>query len=530
MNLSEMNAAKCIMVSGVTHTVKDDELISFLKQYGSIEKSSYVNDVSSPYFKNLIIEFSDSAALTTLEPILPYNYSLKEEPDITFRIQTFPVECTDTVGGAATTSPDYLDELRYLARRSGQNFELVLKDVMTQISQHLDTIEMNPDMGNDEDTEEEGDDQFVDLFAPLPGQQGAAIQNATSDQQGSVPAAQQISLSSTQLNPPEVQKVVVEHIVKTGEMSAHSLPSVRLRTFSGKTPKSANESEYEAWRAQIESLMADPALSPLHVTRRILESLLSPAADVVRALGPNTLPTIYLKVLDSAYATVQDGEELFAQFLNTLQDPGEKPSAYLQRLSLTLNTVVKRGGVSAQDVDKHLLKQFCRGCWDNAMITKLQLEQRKSKPPVFSELLLMLRTEEDRQQAKETLMKKHLGSSKQQRVQLHTQGTCSCGHTDAESATIAELKQQMRKLQQQMSTLLSQQSKGSVGKKCQPQGGAKGQPLWPKPGFCFKCGEDGHIAPNCTNSANPTLVQQKKKMLQQRREAWAKNKNTGQLN
>lgn len=43
-----------------------------------------------------------------------------------------------------------------------------------------------------------------------------------------------------------------------------------------------------------------------------------------------------------------DGEELFAQFLNTLQDPGEKPSAYLHRLQVALNRVKKRGGSYSQ--------------------------------------------------------------------------------------------------------------------------------------------------------------------------------------
>ena len=30
-------------------------------------------------------------------------------------------------------------------------------------------------------------------------------------------------------------------------------------------------------------------------------------------------------MLDSAFATVEDGEELFVQFKSTLQDPGENP-------------------------------------------------------------------------------------------------------------------------------------------------------------------------------------------------------------
>jgi len=134
--------------------------------------------------------------------------------------------------------------------------------------------------------------------------------------------------------------------------------------------------------------------------------LLPPAADVVRGLRPESPPSAYLQMLDSAFGTVEDGEELFAQFLNTLQDLGEKPSTYLHRLRVALNLAVKRGGVAPEEVDKHLLKQFRRGCWDNALLSTLQLEQKKDSPPSFPELLLMLRTEEDRQQTKASRMKK----------------------------------------------------------------------------------------------------------------------------
>lgn len=92
-------------------------------------------------------------------------------------------------------------------------------------------------------------------------------------------------------------------------------------------------------------------MSPLQVSRRILESLLSPAADVVKGLSPNSLPLVYLQLLDSAFGVVEDGEERFAQFMNTLQDLGEKSSTYLQRLQLVLNQAVKRGGVRSEEVN-----------------------------------------------------------------------------------------------------------------------------------------------------------------------------------
>ena len=31
----------------------------------------------------------------------------------------------------------------------------------------------------------------------------------------------------------------------------------------------------------------------------------------------------------------------------------------------------------------------------------------------------------------------------------------------------------------------------------------------PRPGYCFKCGEDGHMAPSCIDEPNPELVEGK---------------------
>lgn len=151
-------------------------------------------------------------------------------------------------------------------------------------------------------------------------------------------------MSHAELNPPEVQRYVVEHIVKNDD-SAANMSMQRLRAFSGRSPRPQNESDYDTWRSGVELLLNDPAMSDLQRSRKIFDSLLPPAADMVKHLRPDTSPTVYLQTLDSAYGTVQDGDELFAKFMDTFQDAGEKPSNYLQRLQVLLNQAVKRGGV-----------------------------------------------------------------------------------------------------------------------------------------------------------------------------------------
>lgn len=88
----------------------------------------------------------------------------------------------------------------------------------------------------------------------------------------------------------------------------------------------------------------------------------------------------------------------------------------VKRLRLTyhqqgaLNVAVKRGGAVAGEADRQILKQFCRGCWDNTLLSYLNLEGEKSRPPAFLELLLLICTEEDMQAVEALRMKKHLRS------------------------------------------------------------------------------------------------------------------------
>ena len=548
---SGINITCSVLVSSVNNTCTDDEIVDILRAYGSLKTVLFVTDPKSSFYKNLIAEFEDANAFSDIKPLLPYKCTSQTTADRVYSVTALSSEYVATAGGSLPTpTPDYIHNFKEMAERSGVRFEDVLKTVMNQIHQHLKTSGANDETDNEnEDNEEdiEEEEEKVDILntaqpvsksetpQSVPQPSLAPPRQSVTDPRGARPKqshrthpsgigtgfTQRVSLSQQDLNPPEIQRVVVEHVVRNTDLSASASP--RLRSFSGRIPKPSNEADYESWRSQIDLLLADPSLSALHVTRRIMESLLTPAADLVKGLGPDTVPIVLLRVLDSAFGTAQDGEELNAQYLSLLQNPGERPSSYLQRLQLMLTTVVKRRGIPAAEMNKHLLRQFLRGCWDNTIITKLQLEQQKSSPPPFSELLLLLRTEEDRQQAKDSLMKKHIGSgSSKQRVNIQSQSACSCGHTSSSSDELKELKEQMRQLQRQMSAFLSSQ-KSPAESKSAPRTSSRlssSSATKPKPWYCFTCGEDGHISSACTNAANPSLVEKKKKQLRQNQQAW----------
>lgn len=82
------------------------------------------------------------------------------------------------------------------------------------------------------------------------------------------------AISLPNLNPPEVQHYMVEHIVKNED--SRMIHSIRLWAFSGRSPRSQTEADYDTWCSGVELLLKDPA-----------------------------------------YGTVQDGDELYAKFMDT---------------------------------------------------------------------------------------------------------------------------------------------------------------------------------------------------------------------
>lgn len=118
----------------------------------------------------------------------------------------------------------------------------------------------------------------------------------------------------------------------------------------------------------------------------------------------------------------------------------------------------------------HLLNQLCRGCWDNSLISELQLKQKKSNPPSFAELLLLLCTEEDHGTAKTIHMKQHLGAAKQ-KVLSHSQVAYGDEEEKGVCAALTTLTQQLTKqiaeIQRQLDALTATQPKAS--KQCERQ-------------------------------------------------------------
>lgn len=133
-------------------------------------------------------------------------------------------------------------------------------------------------------------------------------------------------------------------------------------------------------------------------------------------------------------------------------------------------------------------------------------------------------------------MKQHLGATKQKAVS-HAQSVYDCGETQAEFdvSSIHELRKQVADLKSQLTSLMRKKkttsSKRETSKPTETQKpdhantetnlpSHKGTTSKPKPWYCFRCGEDGHIVATCESDANPALVAAKRKELRQRQQLW----------
>lgn len=406
-----------------------------------------------------------------------------------------------------------------MAKLSGKDYAEVLQEMMAQISESIEECHPVDSAKMEEKTEEQttpDPHKMAATASPLTNAMPTPTVRPTE-------RTSSVNIATTDLNPPEVQKYVVEHTVKSEDTVMHARSSHRLCVFSGRVPHPQHEVDYDTWRSGADLILKDPAISEIQRSRLILDSLLPPAADIVKHLSPDLSADLYFKQVDSAY-----GARWGRSYMLNLWTGCRRKSIYLlATLQVVLSLAVRRGGVSESEVNKHLRNQFCRGCWDNTLISE-QLKQKKSSPPSFAELLLLLRIEEDREAAKIQRMKQHLGATKQ-KVTSHAQfayeqeekGMC---------AKLTTLVKQLSAIQQQLSALTVMQSQGRHGSGApRPSNAMKhhSKPktvgvaaAHPKPGFCFHCGEDGHIKPQCDNSPNSALVSAKRKQFNNKKQNW----------
>lgn len=181
----------------------------------------------------------------------------------------------------------------------------------------------------------------------------------------------------------------------------------KLRVFSGSDPPKPGEETFESWLFHTTQMMKAWQVPDAEKRRRLLESLRSPASDVIRALKINN-PSIEvpecLRALEQIFGLIQNPREMQVKYLRTHQKDEENVYAYILRLEPLLQKLVERGAIEREVMNQARLDQVIAGVWDKALSKRLALLEEGDSAPGLLDLLQKIKVQEAAEVEKEEVI------------------------------------------------------------------------------------------------------------------------------
>lgn len=255
MNIFETLDIKIPNAVLVTESKVAAEVEGFLEQYGRINRALTVDSPESEFHDMLIVEFESGLPLTLLNPLLPYTQT--SETGIVYNIKNLSQVYTANVGSSKTQT--YLADLKEVAKLTGQNYAEVLNEMMGQISKSISELRPDVEAGIDVKAEQSSVNTTQSPYKMAVPSSLLATAPIVQPQERRAT----VSFNASDLNPPELQRYVVEHIVKSEDTAVHLRSSHRLRVFSGKGPRPQHEVDYDTWRSSVDLVLSDSAISEI---------------------------------------------------------------------------------------------------------------------------------------------------------------------------------------------------------------------------------------------------------------------------
>ena len=137
--------------------------------------------------------------------------------------------------------------------------------------------------------------------------------------------------------------------------------------FSGIEPRPRNESSFEDWKLEVDSLMATKVYSDIALTQAIRKSLRVPAKRVLLPLGPTTIPMEIVNRLQSVFGYVASCDAVLEEFYTAEQGQDESVADWGIRLEDILQKAIDKGHVIDTGKNETLRRKFWRSLYSQEL-------------------------------------------------------------------------------------------------------------------------------------------------------------------
>ena len=261
--------------------------------------------------------------------------------------------------------------------------------------------------------------------------------------------------------------------------------TLRLKNFSGRK-EAKGEYDYDTWNSHVQALLEEDCADRIK-KRLILHSLSQPAIGIVHSLGQDVEVEEILDVLKAHFGSVANAHSRMMKFYETVQEPEESASTYVQRLQTLYRRAVDAGAEFGIENPAVVVSQFCRGSHDELMISTLHLDDDDDGGfERYSELISAIKKEELRRVEKASRFSSKSKLKDKKAAVSSVQGSV----TDELVSTMKEmLRTELASQVNQLASSMQPPTPASVPPT--PQTGSG------KIFNCYFCHEPNHIARDC---------------------------------
>ena len=292
---------------------------------------------------------------------------------------------------------------------------------------------------------------------------------------------------------------------KTESRSVSNISFPKIPFFSG---SSQTDTTYDVWRYEVECLLSESYKSEVihHAIRR---SLRGEASRVIMHLGPGASIKAIIEKLDSIYGSVDEREDILAEFYSAHQKEDEECARWSCRLEDIISKAQQKGLVGHGESEEMLRTMFFKGL-------------RPTLKDICGHFYDKCRTFDDLRSAVRKVELEHQPPSKEKKLATAKSATptdSSVKRFDSLEAQIQQLTSEVKDMKYQYSynPQIPQQyrSRRKTFQRGRRQGGYRGfsqavrmpqsdiEPgasRYQRPDeepACYKCGQKGHIAIGC---------------------------------